>query len=363
MSGSQASLQQVVDSLTNEGLLQQDQVGQATAVANSLSGVQPWYVRTMVGFGAWLSSLLLIGFVGGIGLAAKGGFVIIGLGLMVAAVILRQRSDNDFMVQSTLATSLAGQGLLAYGIAEVTGGNDWEVVLMAAIPISTALFFLFPDRIHRVISVLIATTSLSILIFAWDLNFVVPFMGPAFAAFFVLLYKCQARIMGNGRGALVRPLMTGLMLTAFGYLMLTTIYILPEVRVDEVFYPRPWISTVLLGALFFYVGSLIWPQLSRDSNRNDSYVLYGLMLLIVIAAWANPGLLLALIVTMLGAASGNRSYIGAGIGFLVVFTGAYFYGIEISMLTKSMTLVASGVAVLLARWILLKTMQEVNTSA
>jgi uncharacterized membrane protein len=169
--------------------------------------------------------------------------------------------------------------------------------------------------------------------------------------------------MGSGRGALIRPLMTGLMLTAFGYLMLATIYILPEIRVDEVFYPRPWISTILLGALFLYLGSRIWRQLSGNANRNTSYVLHGLMFLIVVAAWANPGLLLALIVTMLGAASGNRAYIGAGTGFLVVFTGAYFYGIEISMLTKSMTLVASGAAVLLARWVLLKTMHEGHASA
>jgi uncharacterized membrane protein len=83
-------------------------------------------------------------------------------------------------------------------------------------------------------------------------------------------------------------------------------------------------------------------------------VFYGLLLVITVSAWAIPGLLLALIVIMLGATSGNRVFIGAGITFLVVFIATYFYGIEVSMLTKSVSLVATGAAVLAARWIILK---------
>jgi uncharacterized membrane protein len=83
-------------------------------------------------------------------------------------------------------------------------------------------------------------------------------------------------------------------------------------------------------------------------------VFFCLLLVITVSAWAIPGLLLALIVIMLGATSGNRVFTGAGITFLVVFIATYFYGIEVSMLTKSITLVATGAAVLAARWILLK---------
>lgn len=54
-------------------------------------------------------------------------------------------------------------------------------------------------------------------------------------------------------------------------------------------------------------------------------------------------------VVLLGTATGNRSFIGAGIAFLVVFVTAFFYGIEMTMLEKSITLVATGAAVLFAR--------------
>ena len=85
-------------------------------------------------------------------------------------------------------------------------------------------------------------------------------------------------------------------------------------------------------------------------------VFYGSLLMVSAAAWAVPGLLLALIVILLGAASGNRLFTGVGIAFLVVFIASYFYGIQVSMLTKSITLMSTGGVVLVARWLLLQAL-------
>ena len=75
--------------------------------------------------------------------------------------------------------------------------------------------------------------------------------------------------------------------------------------------------------------------------------------LLAFAPVLGSALLLALIVTLLGAAAGQHTFAGAGIAFLAVFVTAYFYGMETTLLTKSITLVATGAAVLVARWILL----------
>ena len=88
--------------------------------------------------------------------------------------------------------------------------------------------------------------------------------------------------------------------------------------------------------------------------------LFGLLLVVIGCAWLAPGLLLALIVILLGASSGQRSVIGAGLGFLVIFIAAYFYGIQITMLQKSATLVATGIVILLARWIILRIVPEAS---
>jgi len=354
MTRERVELQQVVNGLRSEGLLPENSDDTVAVIFEKLHETQPWYIRTMVGFGAGLASLLLIGFVGSGGFAADAGFVIVGALFIGGAIFVRMKSDNDFVVQSALASSLAGQALFAYGIVEISGGNNFESVLSVVIVLNGILFFVFPDRTHRVLSILIATSSLGVLLYSWQFNAVVPILGPVVAAAMVFFYKRQGAIIENGKGHLIRPLITGLMLTAFGFLLLSTVYILPELRLEFAFYPRPWISTILLGALLLYVGTQVWPQIGGVAGSPEMALFYSLLVVIIVAAWAIPGLLLALIVIMLGASSGNRMFIGAGIAFLVVFIATYFYGIQVSMLTKSITLVATGVTVLVARWLLLK---------
>ncbi len=250
--------------------------------------IQPWYIRTMVGFGAWLASLLLIGFVGSVGFAADAGFVIVGVLFIGGSIFVRRKSENDFMVQSALACSLAGQALLAYGIVEISSGGDFESVLSIVIILNAILFFVFPDRTHRVLSILIAMTSLSVLLYNWKLNAIVPILGPLVAAAMVFFYKRQGLFIESGKGHLIRPLMTGLMLTAFGFLLLSTVYILPDLSLEFAFYPRPWISTLLLGALLLYMGTQVWPQISDGAGSSGMVVFYGLLVVIIAATWAIP---------------------------------------------------------------------------
>ena len=352
MNRDQLALQTVIDSLRSEGLLSEN-IDDTTCFENS-QDVQPWYIRTMVGFGAWLASLLLIGFIGSIGFATDAGFAIVGALFIAASIFARRNSENDFIVQSALACSLSGQALLAYGIAEISGGDEFESILSIVVILNVILFFVFPDRTHRILSILIAMTSGTVLLYTWEFNAIVPILGPLAAAVMVFFYRRLGAFIESGKGYLIRPLITGLMLTSFGFLLLSTVYILPELRLDFSFYPRPWVSSILLGALLLYTGSLVWPQIDSDTRSSAMVFFYGLLLVITLAAWAIPGLLLALIVIMLGVSSGNRVFIAAGITFLVVFIATYFYGIQVSMLTKSITLVATGAAVLASRWLLLK---------
>ena len=127
MSRVDVSLQDVLNGLQDEDLLPDATADRAAALIENMHSIQPWYIRTMVGFGAWLASLLLIGFVASIGFVAEGAFIVIGLGMIVAAVTVRKRFDSDFMVQSTLAVSLAGQGLFAFGISQFQVSGDFEI--------------------------------------------------------------------------------------------------------------------------------------------------------------------------------------------------------------------------------------------
>lgn len=344
MSGVGVSLQRIIDDLREEGLISANE--DYSAYLEKLPEKQPWYIRMMVGFGAWLASLLLIGFVAGIGSMTDRGFAMVGAVFVIGAVFTRRNSENDFLVQGALACSLAGQALFAYGIAELSGFGEVEDLLVVIVALNLVLFFLFPDYTHRVLSILIAMSSIAVLLYLWELNALIPLMGPLSAAAMIAVYRQQ--------GIFIGPLTTGLMLTSFGFLLLSSVYILPELGADFAFYPRPWLSTLALCALLIYLGTQVRPHILVDSGASSNSIYYALLLVISVAAWAIPGLLLALIVIILGASSGNRLFLGFGIAFLIVFIAAYFYGIQVSMLTKSIALVSTGVAVLLARWLLLR---------
>lgn len=354
MTAARKTLTEVIDQLTAEGLLDQPDAMRAASFLERRSMAQPWYIRTMVGFGAWLASLFLIGFVAGFTVALDGGYAIVGAAFIAAAIFIRRKNDSDFLVQGALALSLSGQALVAWGIVDAIGGDDFEIFLSLIITVSTVLFFVFPDRIHRVIMVLFVTSSLTTLFYVWDLNALVPILGPVFAVALVLLHRNQPKVSAAGLGRYFRPLMNGLMLSAFGVLMLSTIYILPEIGGTQLnIYPRPWISTLILGIPFFYLGARIGADLTAANGKAGTATIAALLLVVIAGSWAAPGLLLALIVVMLGAEAGHRTFVGAGIAFLAVFLAAYFYGIELTMQTKSFTLAATGIAVLALRWVVL----------
>jgi len=369
------ALQKLISQLRSEGLLAQTVGEDENRAENSPTSnvndpverylkntmdTQPWYIRSMVAFGAWVASLLLVLFFVGVGFIAEGAFLVIGLLLVGAATLLRYKYENDFLVQLTLACSLSGQALIAFGIVEIFDPDNGYGFTTFVIALSVLMFFIFPDRIHRVITVLVAAFALGALIIGEHHLNINPFVGPLLAIAMVWFYQKQASFFASGKGHLVRPLITGLMLAAFGFLMISTVYILPSVYVSDSLYPRPWISTLMLGALLIYVGNIVWPHISVNPNSTATLIFFTILLVVIAAAWAIPGLLLALIVILLGVHSGDRLFIGAGLAFLVIFISAYFYGTQVSMLTKSITLISTGTVVLIARWLLLKLLTGSN---
>ena len=347
------TLRQVVERLVSEGHLDKE----APAVVAYLQESpieQPWYIRTMVGFGAWLSSLLLIGFVSSMGLGIDGGMTAFGLLFLGGAIYLRKSAANDFAVQSALAAGLAGQALIVIGIMQMI---DWEVPklgpgLVAAI--NVVLFVVFPDRIYRVLTVLLTVGSLVILFYMQEWNALVPLFGPLLAAGLIAVTLNGAKLLTGASAVYLRPLQSGLMLSAFGCLMASTVYVLPELGATIQFYPRPWISTLLLGLLVLTVISIAWKDILAGAPAITRYLVFAIVGIVIASSWLAPGLLLSLVVLVLGAHTGHRSMTGAGIAFLAVFLGAYFYGIQLTMLQKSITLITTGVAVLAARWLILR---------
>jgi len=357
------TVREVLSRLAEKDQLEADWQDRAESALARLDEAQPWYIRTMVGFGAWLASLLFISFVLGVSLVTtKGGFVVIGGLCITGALVLRYSLDNDFTNQAALAMNLAGQVLLAIGITQYRSGTDLETLLVTLIIINTLLIPFYRDRIFRFLAITFVAGAFVVLLYIWKSQASLAFLAPLLALVFLWMVMSEDRFTVKGVDNLTRPLTTGLMISIFGITLLSTIYILPELIRDFEFYPRPWVSTIGFGLLLLFVEYRVSSEIFGDPRAPVALATYGMTLLLILATLPAPGMALSLIVIILAVSRGNRIMTGIGIAFLATYTGAYFYGIEITLLIKSYSLIATGMIVLMGRWILLKLSSQKRES-
>jgi hypothetical protein len=271
--------------------------------------------------------------------------------LVFGAVLLRRTSESDFLTQTALACGLAGQALLAYGVSSIVDRQGAEAACLTLIILNVVLLVVYRDFLHRVLSMLITIGSLVALIYLKEQQWLLAWLAPVLAGLWLTLLLDDGQRI-TMRTEVSEPISAGLVISTFGVVMLSTVYVLPELVGDFVFYPNPWISTLLFGALLVLsVQLLIVPGLTNP--RRVGTALYLLAIGGTLAAWYAPGLIYSLIVILVGAGSGRRLMVATGLGFMVVFLGAFFYGIDISMLLKSAALVGTGLVLLAGRQVLL----------
>lgn len=334
--------------LEHEGRVAANWPERVTVALAAETDAPPWYVRVLVGFGAWLASLLLIAFV--VISVTHSGSAMIGVGvvMMIAALGVRFASGHDFVAQATLAVSLAGQALLAFGLMRYGPST----ALWAVIGCQAALALAFPDRIHRFLSVLAAVSAAVVLLYYLKLQASIHVLVLALAAGFLGLQAREGFFIARSLAQRVRPLAFGLLVAMLGCVLLSAVYVLPELltwRGEFSFYPRPWVSSLGFGVL---LGLLEWRLVNgalRDAPVATRASFVGASALIIAASLPAPGIAASLVVLLAGVVHAERLVVGIGIGFFALFLAAYFYGIEASLLAKSATLTATGLVVLALR--------------
>lgn len=351
VSAATPAVRAVFAALEREGRIAANWPERVTTALAAEADASPWYVRVLIGFGAWLASLLLITFVVSSLLRSESAMIGVGVVMMVAALGVRLTSSHDFIAQATLAVSLAGQALLAFGLAKY----GVSAMLWAVIGGQIVFALAFPDRIHRFLSVLAAVSAAVILMYYLKLQAGIHVLVLALAVGFLWLQAREGAFIARGLAQHVRPLAFGLLATMLGCVMLSTLYVLPELmgRGDFSFYPRPWVSSLGFGVLLAWLEWRLVNTILRDVPVATRASFIGASALIVAISLPAPGIAASLVVLLAGVIYAERLVVGIGVGFFAVFLAAYFYGMEASLLAKSATLTATGLAVLALRYVLM----------
>jgi hypothetical protein len=320
------------------------------------SGV-PWYLRLLTGIGAWAGGGFLLSFITGIVAAAlgvddfEGIAIVLGLIAMAGAIALRRGVTGadvraQFFRQLALVACFAGQMLFIGGAG--ASSNSTEVAAVAALIVSIALITLYPDRVQRFSSTLIAVGSL------WFLSRDVPYCSDATALLLVagLLYlgRGASREVTDDRAEIVEPVMYGLAIALFALLLVSTaVTMFGPVGIKEL---RAFLTgaptTIGFVAALLWLTASIFNEHERSLGSMEAVLSFGAIIGIGAVTESTPAITATILMLMLGFDRRARALIGLSILFFLAFGTAYYYGLHLTLLEKSGILAASGVCCLIA---------------
>jgi hypothetical protein len=311
----------------------------------------PWYVRAMLGIAAWLAAIFLLVFLGLVlsdVLRHATAAIVIGAVICSAAIVmLRIAGANIFVVQLAVAASLAGQGLIAFGLLEQW--SDWldagPWIAIAAIEI--VLIALARDYLHRVLSTLVAAVAVCLALRAIGWMTLAPAL---LAAAFVATQGNDVRSLA--RSAVWSPVATGLVLAMLLYFPFTAVwYESGFMRSTQIADLPPWLGAAALALVFVAAIARLLADASVawTSRPGIAALLAGVVVALV--AWPIPGIIIALLVLLLAFAASQRVLMGMAILALLYALGHYYYSLQSPLLVKAAALFATGVVLMGARFL------------
>lgn len=285
---------------------------------------RPWYIALLLGASGWLAGGFLLGFVALLFRpdTAASAFVA-GVVLLAAAWgLFKADREGAFVTQLALALSIAGQCFMLFAMTD-HDHRIWRIA-GAAFVLQGVLVLLMPDRTHRVMSTLFALVAWALLVRfglfgepEWNSPRTVAPSLPAALLGWVLawlpvgaavagLIRHEPAWMARGWQPVLRPALSGLIVgLAFATL------------VSQPFESFQWWGNAPARQDWL----ALWPLLSAAAA-----------LLAVAAAFALR----------------SRALMGACIVAVLLHVSHFYYELGTSLLLKSLLMVLTGAAMLLA---------------
>jgi Domain of unknown function (DUF4401) len=350
------SLRDVLSLLREQGALAPDAEPRAMTAMEAYwrsAAATPWYVRVLIGFGAWLAACFLIGFFALL-LQPEDEmtFFILGLILCGATSGLRRGSGQIFLSQLCLAFCLAGQALFLGGFAELT--ESASATALGVLLLELALLFLYPDLILRFLATMGAALALLFLAYQPRILALVDLTLAGFAALLHLLFLHHARLQHSRWRELLSPVSFALAIVFLGALLGRCFVRLgPEFRLEGSESPLA-ILTLALAAVTMYSAARVLQELGIEVSGIAGATVFASLGLTALLTLNTPGVVAAAGVLALAFHRRNVVMLGLAVAFLIGFGVLYYYDLSLSLLAKSGALLGSGLVLLGLRLFILR---------
>ena len=341
----------LLDTLAGEGLWDTDRDGAASERLETHlmhEAPHPWYIRLLASAGAWGTAISVTGLMGLLGFLDEEVFcVLLGAVVLGASVVLRRvigDTHRTFPVQLALAGAVTGQLLFLGGMVEIV--NDESVLLVAAV-MYAVLVVAYPDRLGRFLATFGCCLSLGFWIYDVIPDVPMHLLASLIFPAAVWLMDAEASLERGPLAEARAPVAHGLLGSMFGLLIFALIDRNTQGQLI-------WFTSIGLtaGALFLaYRVREALPAGDRPGPSRTAVLLGGLAVLGALT-WSVPGIIVAIGTLVLGFHRRDRVVAGAACLFLTGFLIFFYYDMDMSLLTKSFVLIASGGGLLGARYLI-----------
>jgi hypothetical protein len=313
----------------------------------------PWYVRTLIGFGAWVAACFLIVFFALLtDLKDEGVLIILGLLLCLGTTVLRHASSHIFLSQLCLAFCLTGQGLFLIGVLGISKSET--AIALGSLALNLALLLLYPDRVLRFLATVAATLSLLVLAYQQHALELVDLTLVGIAALLHLLFLSQARLQSGRWRELVSPVAFALAVTVFGALLARSLGDAGhELHQDGMDSPIA-VLTLGLAIVTMYTAARVLQETGLEVSGLPGVTVFVALGLTALLTLKTPGVIAAAGVLALAFHRRSVVMLGLAMAFLLTFGVFYYYDLSLSLLAKSLALLGGGLVLLGLRLFILR---------
>lgn len=357
---SKITLGYVADTLEQQGYIENLEFVDADYFSQDDS---PWFMKGLMGIGGWIAAIFLLGSIGlcvstlflGFDDTQFGLFIAI-IGSILLGVTTYLKSNSNFGVfrsQLSLSVHVAGHLLLAIGFAltfEVWNTDTDLVVTLLFIAIVQIIFIkLYKDSIYRFLATLAIISCLSSIAYIYEASILISLLVGGLMILAISLWTDKLPTKWQIQHVtLLEPIRYGVIIGAFGILF-------NEITIDSYGFVPPNTDKITTAILFF---CLIW----LETQLLDEYevrltspfalTIFGISLAIALPIWTTPAILAGIIGILLGFRRRNRILLGISYLYLAGFISYYYYWLDVTLLTKSIILVITGVLFISTRFVL-----------
>lgn len=311
-----------------------------------------WIIRFFAGFGAWISMLTFMGFLALAELFESGeATLLVGIIFLAISLVLSNKINAHlFLEPLILALGMIGQGSIIGGsiiLFDNFKGSDLTVIYVILLMMASIVFFFTKSHTQAFLSVISFCFAILGLCFQIDLfNFIHLFIGVfVFVFSALLLWENKVFILLSKFLNFYNTIILALVISITGLLATysfasTNKYSLLD-KEWGAFIEGSWISSMLIIACSIFVIYHLLKELTLDKNH-FIFFFACLSLLLSLTFFISAGISWSFLVILLGVFRSQRIIIGIGIISFLYFLGLFYYGLHMTFLMKSITLIGSG---------------------